>query len=124
MEKTIRHYLLSNNISFNEQQRFDWLGKMSLDFYLPNYNIAIECQGIQHFIPVDYANKGNEWSEQNLNEIIKRDIKKYSLCKKNTIKLIYFIKDKNYISKIKENAIYNKDNTFFTLNKLTHLITF
>ena len=26
---------------------------MTLDFYLPDYDIAIECQGRQHFIPVD-----------------------------------------------------------------------
>lgn len=118
MEEEMRNVLLNNKIDFNEQQRFNWLGKLSLDFYLPEYNIGIECQGIQHFIPIDYTNKGEEWSEQNLKEIIKRDIQKFNLCQENNISLIYYIKDKNLLSKIKENTIYNQDDVFFSLNDL------
>ena len=33
---------------------FDWIGLQHLDFYLPEYNIAIECQGIQHYKPIPY----------------------------------------------------------------------
>lgn len=30
-------------------EQFDWLSLQKLDFYLNDYNVAIECQGIQHF---------------------------------------------------------------------------
>ena len=45
----IEEYLKSENIKFEKQKKFEWLGRQSLDFYLPEYNVAIECQGIQHF---------------------------------------------------------------------------
>ena len=61
----------------------------SLDFFLPKYNIAIECQGIQHFEPVDFANKGYDWAEKLYLENKKRDKKKNSLCKENGVKLFY-----------------------------------
>ena len=65
LEKEIAKILKNNNILFDRQKRFDWLGRQSFDFYLPEYNIAIECQGIQHFEPVDFAGKGKEWAEDN-----------------------------------------------------------
>ena len=49
LEREIRYFLEGNDIKFEYQKRFDWLGKQSLDFYLPDYRIAIECQGSQHF---------------------------------------------------------------------------
>ena len=51
-------FLQMNEIIYIEQKKFkDWLGAQSLDFYLPEYNIAIECQGLQHYKPVDFAGK-------------------------------------------------------------------
>lgn len=32
----------------------EWLDSQHLDFYLPDYNVAIECQGIQHYKPIEY----------------------------------------------------------------------
>lgn len=28
-----------------------------LDFYLPDYNVGIECQGIQHIMPINFGGK-------------------------------------------------------------------
>jgi very-short-patch-repair endonuclease len=61
-----------------------------LDFYLPDYNIAIECQGIQHFKPVDFANKGLAWANNEFNKNLKRDKRKNKLCKENGIQILYF----------------------------------
>ena len=69
---------------------FKWLGRLSLDFYLPNYNIAIECQGIQHFEPVDFAGRGAEWARCAFEKIKERDILKKKLCEDNGIDLIYY----------------------------------
>ena len=68
-----------------------WL--QSLDFYLPEYNIAIECQGIQHFEEVQYFG-----GEKGLKENKKRDKKKYDLCKEHGVVIFYV----NYKEKIKE----------------------
>ena len=55
----------------NLKKRFDWLGRQSLDFYLPKYNLAIECQGSQHYIEYGLYS-GND----RINEIRERDEKK------------------------------------------------
>ena len=64
-------------------------GRMSLDFYLPDYKIAIECQGIQHFKPTCFGGENSNIEEKFL-QGVKRDIKKFKLCQKNNIKLLYF----------------------------------
>lgn len=56
-----------------------------MDFYLPKYNIAIECQGIQHFKPINLF--GGENGFQNTKE---RDIQKKKLCEEHGIKILYF----------------------------------
>lgn len=54
LEQETEMLLKKYNIKYETQKRFNWLitekmGKMSLDFYLPIYNVAIECQGEQHY---------------------------------------------------------------------------
>lgn len=95
METDIRNYLISRKIEFEEQKRFKWLGRQSLDFYLPKYDIGIECQGIQHFEIVDYFGGLNE-----LKNIKERDERKYNLCLDNSIKLLYYINEshKKYLN--------------------------
>ena len=85
MESEIRNILQENKINFVEQKKFDWLRRQSLDFYLPNYNIAIECQGKQHFEVVDYFG-----GEESLTEVNKRDQNKKQLCEKHNIKILYY----------------------------------
>ena len=80
----------SKEIKYNHQQRFEWLGKQSLDFYLPDYNVAIECQGCQHFQPVDYFGGDKEFQAT-----IERDQRKKKLCLENGVKLLYFTNVKN-----------------------------
>ena len=68
LEKGVRTILSNMKINFSEQKRFEWLSKQSLDFYLEDYSIGIECQGRQHFI--------NGSFNEELNVIIERDLKK------------------------------------------------
>lgn len=68
-----------------EQYKFDWLEKQRLDFYLPRMNIAIECQGIQHFEPREYFG-----GEEEFQKSIERDKRKRQLCNDNGVKLIYY----------------------------------
>jgi hypothetical protein len=52
-EKAIEKYLIKNSIFYIQQKGFDGLlglrnGKLSYDFYLPQFNLLIEYQGEQH----------------------------------------------------------------------------
>ena len=85
LEREIMNFLNNTHINYVPQKHFKWLGKQTLDFYLPDYNIAIECQGEQHFKPVKHFG-GEERNKQTINN----DIKKYNICEKNNIKVIYF----------------------------------
>lgn len=89
LEKEIEKILKKNQIKFEPQKKFKWLGRQSLDFYLPQYNIAIECQGEQHFISSEYF--GGEEMFQKQQE---RDKRKLNLCQENNIKIIYFSETK------------------------------
>ena len=88
MEGELREVLKRNNIKFEQEKGFPWLRfkkKMFLDFYLPDYNVAIECQGGQHFMPVDLFG-----GEEFFNKTIQRDITKHDLCEKHGIKVLYY----------------------------------
>ena len=97
MENKIVNVLKKNNINFEQQKRFDWLGRQSLDFYLPDYNIAIECQGEQHFKSVDYWGGKDAYNKRK-----QLDLKKKKLCEKNNIKLYYILYNENLKEKVKE----------------------
>ena len=76
LERKVRLSLDENNIMYIYQaskRDLNWLGLQSLDFYLPDYNVAIECQGEQHFKPVDFGGKGKEWAETSYEENVRRD---------------------------------------------------
>ena len=56
---------------------------MPLDFYIPKYNIAIECQGEQHF-------KDREFFHQDFEERVRMDLLKKELCNENGIEVLYY----------------------------------
>ena len=58
---------------------------MFLDFYLPEYKVAIECHGLQHFKPIDVFG-GDEFFKLTQ----KRDIEKKRLCEEHGIQILYF----------------------------------
>ena len=96
LERSVMNYLDDMEITYENQKHFKWLGRQSLDFYLPDYNVGIECQGEQHFFPVDFAGKGVEWSCKNFEYVISCDKRKKSLCEKHGVKLLYFGNVPNY----------------------------
>ena len=88
IENTIETKLNEINVNFEKQKTFDWLKSkrnMRLDFYLPEYNIAIECQGKQHFDNIDFfgGNDGLKYRKYN-------DMIKLKLCKEHNVNLLYF----------------------------------
>jgi hypothetical protein len=97
LERELTSILDKHNVKYERLKRFKWLGRQSLDLYLPENNIAIECQGIQHFKPVDFAGKGEEWAKLSFKTNKKRDDIKLKKCLANNIKLIYIIDSKEYL---------------------------
>ena len=115
LEKEIVLSLDGNYMEYERQKRFKWLGKQSLDFYLPDYNIAIECQGIQHFKPIKYFG-GNKHFEY----VKKLDNTKYKLCEKQGINILYYANVENI--EIDNYIIYNKNNLFIDKQMLIEAI--
>lgn len=103
LENEVEIALKDNNIKFEKEKRFDWLKnkkKLPLDFYLPDYNIAIECQGIQHYKPIEIFGGIERFVKQT-----NRDKLKQKLCEDNNIKLLYYSK-----SNLIEDGTYNNVN--------------
>lgn len=74
------------NISYIRQHKFDdcfYKSNLLFDFYIPEYNMCIEYNGIQHYEPVEFFG-GVKSFEVNLI----RDSIKESYCNENDIKLI------------------------------------
>ena len=108
LEESVSYLLTSNNIQFEYEKKFDWLKKityLSIDFYLPEYNVAIECQGEQHYRPVKYFGGIEEYKRD-----VERDQVKESLLIEHGIKVFYFAKEK-----YRDDVIVSKDDL---LNKI------
>lgn len=99
LERKLAFVLEELKVVYVRQKKFKWLGKQSLDFYVPEYDIAIECQGAQHFKPVDFAGKGVEWANKAFEEVKKRDDIKLKKCLSHGIKMIYVIDNDEYFNK-------------------------
>ena len=100
IEKKCNSFFTDNNILFEQHKKFGWLGQQHLDFYIPEYNFAIECQGEQHYKPVDFANKGEEWAKMKFEQIKNNDKKKSILCEENNVKLYYIKYNENVVEKL------------------------
>lgn len=110
LEKRFRNLLKGlNNIEFNAQQHFGWLGRQSLDFHIPFANTSIECQGEQHLKEDEHSPLNNP---ERFKLVVSRDILKNRLCKENGVRLLYVIneKDKNLLSNPMLEGIYNDSN--------------
>ena len=65
------------------QYRPEWLGRQSLDLYIPSIRTAIEYQGIQHYHPVEFF--GGQEALLRRQEL---DLQKARLCEENNVRLI------------------------------------
>ncbi len=85
-EICVKEFLIKNNITYTPQKRFNDCRNilpLPFDFYLPNYNICIEYQGIQHFKPrIKFG------GEAEFKKVLLRDEIKRNYCIKNNITLI------------------------------------
>ena len=86
------------------QYKADWLKGQSIDIFIPELNIGVEYQGIQHFKPVNFFGgiKKFEYTKE-------KDKEKYEKCLEHGVKLLYFSREKN-IPNDYLNTIYSNNN--------------
>jgi hypothetical protein len=85
-ENIIKKYLDDKNIKYIKECRFDEcknIQPLPFDFYLPDYNICIEYDGIQHYKPLIFFGGDKGFNKLKINDTIKDNY-----CKTNNIKLI------------------------------------
>ena len=79
----MRTILEQSNCKYIYQAHFNFLDRLSYDFFLPDLNIAIEYQGKQHYEPVEIFGGEAAFIKQQ-----ERDSRKRKLSLENNIKLI------------------------------------
>ena len=86
LESEIRLMLDEQGVKYKcRERKIPWLKGLELDFYIPAKNIAIECQGIQHFKPIEYFG-----GEEKFKYTIENDSIKRKLCEENGVRLLYY----------------------------------
>lgn len=74
-EKYIENYLLEHGIGYEYPKMFEDLvdtKKLHYDFYLPDSNVLIEYQGLQHYEPRDYFGGLKAYKKQLYHDKLKR----------------------------------------------------
>jgi hypothetical protein len=97
-EREIREYLINKNINFIPQYKFDDCKNvlsLPFDFYLPDYNICIEYNGIQHYKPVEHFGGENGLIIRQKNDKIKMEY-----CYNNDIPFLIINYNENVINKL------------------------
>lgn len=110
-ENVISRYLEERRIKFIPQYTFDDCRnkrKLPFDFYLLDYNICIEYDGIQHFQPIAIFGGEAAFEKQKVNDAIKDEY-----CKVNNINLIRI----DYQQDVEYELDYYFNNTKLMTNK-------
>lgn len=87
-EKFIRLLLDKYNVEYTRQQTFKdcfFKNRLKFDFYLPDKNLCIEFDGVQHFKPVKQFGGEEDFEKTKIRDNIKNEY-----CIKNNIHLIRF----------------------------------
>lgn len=108
-ERRIQKYFNDNCVKYNTQKKFDDLcgvngGLLSYDFYLPDNNLLIEYQGMQHYKPVKGFGGDNQFKKQQ-----EHDYRKRKYAADNNIELLeipYW--DYDNIENIIESKLFQK----------------
>ena len=117
LEKEVEFVLKNNKIVFIPKFKPLFLKtykshSQHLDFFIPSKNIAIECQGIQHYIPIEFFGGETAFKKQK-----EYDYRKMKLCQNNGVKLFYYTSEEH-----QEYDGFDNQNTFMNINELLDAI--
>ena len=130
-EKLIRNYLEDNGIPFLIHPRFytlKWRAYLRPDFYLPEYNLILELNGTQHYLPWNIKGRSKNNGLDALRDTRIRDYKKHIYFRKNRYHLIKFShKDsilfiKDYLSKLLRVLRYKRSRRHLKYSNLKPII--
>jgi len=102
-ELKIKLLLEKNNIKYEVQKTFNNcrnINVLPFDFYLPENNLCIEFDGLQHFKPIEFFGGLKTFKKLKINDKIKTDY-----CKNNDIKLIRIRYNENIKDKLSKISI-------------------
>lgn len=91
-----------------------FLGKQSIDIYIPCINIGIEYQGDEHFRPIEFFG-----GEDELLKIKERDKRKFEKCKEHGLKLLYFTYNKQWANLDYFDNIYTDEKQLLNMLSLS-----
>ena len=97
-EVSIRGFLLENKIDFESQKKFrecKYKSELFFDFYLPELNICIEYNGIQHYKSIEYFGGDDAFESQLIRDKIKNEY-----CLSNNIHLIVIKYNESILDKL------------------------
>ena len=108
----LKKYIEKEKLPYSivKQYKSDFLKRQMIDLFIPELNIGIEYQGIQHFQPVSRFG-----GEKGYLESIERDTRKNRICSENNLRLIYFTYNKNHVT---ENYMFDVITNFDDLIKI------
>lgn len=118
LEREVEVFLSGKGIEYIYQYKPEWCGTHKIDFYIPSLNIAIECQGRQHFSSIDYF-KG-DWG---FDYVKKNDFLKSEACRENGVALYYLLYSNKVSIPDELSGLYNVDNTFYSIEDLWNKVT-
>jgi hypothetical protein len=92
-ETAIAKWLDEHNLYYKQEYYADGcndIGKLRFDFYIETQQGFFLCEynGIQHYAPVDFANRGTEWAENQFQSVQRRDGIKKKYCADKEIDLL------------------------------------
>jgi len=105
--------LRKNNINFEQQYKFDdckYKYKLKFDFFLKDYNLCIEFDGLQHYKQIKRFGGADGFAKTKIKDKIKNNY-----CLKNNIKMIRIKYNENIFKKLKK--IFKS----YNLNIIYHL---
>lgn len=73
LENDVHKALTKAGIAFDTGAQMSCLGRKHLDVLIRDCNIAIECQGKQHFEPIEYFGGQESYERQRKNDVDKRE---------------------------------------------------
>jgi predicted nucleic acid-binding Zn-ribbon protein len=104
-ERLVANYLTDNHIQYKPQHKFEKCKnrrRLPFDFYLPELNVCIEYDGIQHFQPVEIFGGQTAFEECKMNDTIKTNF-----CKASKITLLRIRYDQDVSQILDEFSIFN-----------------
>lgn len=108
--------ILNEEVKVN-YRNFNWLRnpktnkKMEIDIFVPKLKLAIEYDGVQHFVPTRFGGISLEKAKNNLNNVKKLDKVKDRLINENKKSIRFFIR-------IKYDEVINKNNLIKKFEKI------